>query len=224
MRLTSALGRIGLLHSPRRIIASIRQCDRAGRYSDASCSNRDAHSCLHPLWRLSDAAARASGIRHPKLSPRHHAPCRREKSRRCHDRTNHAARILCIHSRQDVSIAASALGTSSGSLIGARSTKLAPSRYDPNSFWAPASTTDVLPIPPGPTIVRKRLRAVSSTMAPHAVRPVRLPRILRYRDNRLGRRSRRRRHPRLQKFQQLNRCHSLCRVRRALLVRELRES
>jgi hypothetical protein len=106
MRLPSALGRIGWRStvasapSPWRIIASIRQCDRVGRYSDASSSNRHAHSCPPTrgflLWRLSDDAPGAGDIaragRHPK---RPRLPCSApgEKSSRCHDRTDHG----CAH-------------------------------------------------------------------------------------------------------------------------------
>ena len=62
----------------------------------------------------------------------------------------------------------SAPGTRSGSDKGASPTNHAPSLYEPHTAPTTATATVVLPIPPGPTMVRKRRRAsraASATMA-----------------------------------------------------------
>src|SRR6516225_11539896 len=57
------------------------------------------------------------------------------------------------------SAAPTALGTSSGPDKEARPTNQAPSLKEARTAPATATATVVLPIPPGPTIVRKRRRA-----------------------------------------------------------------
>src|SRR5262249_33784818 len=57
------------------------------------------------------------------------------------------------------SAAARALGTRAGSDNEASPTNQAPSLYEPRTALATATATVVLPIPPGPTIVRNRHRA-----------------------------------------------------------------
>ncbi len=67
---------------------------------------------------------------------------------------------------------ARAPGTSAGSSSEARSTKHAPSACRPAIWWASASAIVVLPMPPVPTIVTKRLcRSLSDSAASTCSRP-----------------------------------------------------